>query len=126
MSAVESVRPPSPFIAPFPPQIFLTYQTVSCGSVSQTSLSPTETYGIKNMPLVVGRRLTIRGFIVYDPDMGPKYAEEHQKNMQKWIKDGEITIKMSVTEGMDKAAEGLVGMLKGENFGKAVLKVADL
>ena len=78
------------------------------------------------MPLVVGKRLTIRGFIVYDPDMGGKYSEEHQKNMQKWIKDGEVKIKMTVTDGIDSAAEGLVGMLKGENFGKAVLKIADL
>jgi NADPH-dependent curcumin reductase CurA len=78
------------------------------------------------MPFVVGKRLTIRGFIVYDPDMGPKYAEEHQRNMQKWIKDGEITVKMSETVGIERAAEGLVGMLKGENFGKAVLKVSDL
>ncbi|TVY71515.1 NADP-dependent oxidoreductase [Lachnellula suecica] len=101
-------------------------RVVSCGSVSQTSLKPEDAYGVKNMPLVVGKRLTIRGFIVYDPDMGPKYTEEHQKNMQKWIKDGEITVKMSVTEGIENSAEGLVGMLKGENFGKAVLKVSDL
>jgi NADPH-dependent curcumin reductase CurA len=78
------------------------------------------------MPLVVGKRLNIRGFIVFDPDMGPKYREEHQKNLQKWIKNGEIVVKLSVTDGIDKSAEGLTGMLKGENFGKAVLKVADL
>jgi NADPH-dependent curcumin reductase CurA len=78
------------------------------------------------MPLVVGKRLTIRGFIVFDPDMGPKYKDEHQKNMQQWIKDDSLTVKMSVTDGIDYAAEGLVGMLKGENFGKAVLKIADL
>jgi len=101
-------------------------KTVSCGSVSQTSLHPTATYGIKNMSLVVGKRLTIRGFIVFDPEFGPKYHDEHQKNMQKWIKNGEIVIKMSVTEGIDHAAEGLVGMLQGKNFGKAILKIADL
>lgn len=78
------------------------------------------------MPLVVGRRLTIRGFIVSDKDMGPVYWAEHQKNLQNWIKNGEITVKMSITEGIDQAAEGLVGMLKGDNFGKAVLKIADL
>jgi NADPH-dependent curcumin reductase CurA len=78
------------------------------------------------MPFVVGKRLTIRGFIVSDPDMGSKYYEEHQKNMQNWIKDGEIKVQMTVTDGIDCAAEGLVGMLKGENFGKAVLKIADL
>ena len=78
------------------------------------------------MSLAVGKRLKLTGFIVYDAGMGPKYAEEHQKNMQKWIKDKDIIIKMSVTEGMDRAAEGLVGMLKGGNFGKAVLKVSDV
>ena len=99
---------------------------MSCGSVSQSSRAAHETYAIKNMPLVVAKRLNIRGFIVFDPEMGPKYWEEHQKNMQKWIKDGEIVVKMSVTDGIDKSAEALVGMLKGENFGKAVLKIADL
>jgi NADPH-dependent curcumin reductase CurA len=78
------------------------------------------------MPLVVGKRLTIRGFIVYDADIGVKHYEDHQTNMQKWIKDGEIKVQMTVTDGIDHAAEGLVGMLKGENFGKAVLKIADL
>ncbi|TVY39735.1 NADP-dependent oxidoreductase [Lachnellula subtilissima] len=101
-------------------------RVVSCGNVSQTSLKPEETYGIKNMPFVFAKRLVIRGFIVSDEDMGPKYTEEHQRNMQRWIKDGEITIKMHVTEGIENSAEGLVGMLKGENFGKAVLKVSDL
>ena len=57
--------------------------------------------------------------------MGPKYAAEHQQNLQQWIKDGTFKVKLSVTEGIDNAAEGLVGMLKGENFGKALLKIAD-
>jgi len=78
------------------------------------------------MPLVVGKRLTIRGFVVFDPDFGPKYREEHQKNLQRWIKDGSIKAQMSFTEGIDHAAEGLVGMLEGKNFGKAILKLADL
>ncbi|KAH7346618.1 hypothetical protein BKA65DRAFT_281326 [Rhexocercosporidium sp. MPI-PUGE-AT-0058] len=99
---------------------------VSCGSVSQSSKKPEDTHGIKNMPQVVGKRLSIRGFLVFDPDFGPKYSEEHQKNVQRWIKDGELTIQMEVTDGMDNSADGLVGMLKGDNFGKAVLKVADL
>lgn len=63
---------------------------------------------------------------MFDKDMGPKYHEEHQKNVQRWIKDGEIQVKLSVTEGIDNAAEGFVGMLKGENFGKAMLKIADV
>lgn len=99
---------------------------MSCGSVSQTSLKPGETHGIQNMPLVVGKRLTIRGFIVSDTDMGVKYTEEHQRNMQKWIKDREIKIRYTVVDGIDHAAEGFVGMLQGKNFGKSVLKVSDI
>ncbi|KAH8684280.1 hypothetical protein BGZ60DRAFT_367144 [Tricladium varicosporioides] len=98
---------------------------VQCGSISQSSLPLSQHYGIKNMPLVVGKRLTLRGFIVFDPDMGPKYKNEHRENMMKWIKDGEIKVRMDLTRGMERSAEGFVGMLRGANFGKAVLEVAE-
>jgi NADPH-dependent curcumin reductase CurA len=78
------------------------------------------------MPLVTTKRLQLRGILVTDPDMGPKYGEEHQRNVQKWIKNKEIVVKVDVTEGMDNAAQGIVGLLQGKNFGKAVLKVADI
>ena len=58
--------------------------------------------------------------------MGPKHAKEHQKNVAKWISEGTFKAKQSITEGIDNAPTGLIGMLKGENFGKAVLKIADL
>ena len=68
----------------------------------------------------------MRGFIVGDPDFGPKYAKEHHEKVGQWIADGTFKAQMSVMDGMDKAIDGFLGMLKGENFGKAVLKVADL
>ena len=100
--------------------------TVACGMISQYNLQPNELYGVRNMMEVVSKRLTIRGFIVNDDNMGPAYAAEHQRNMQKWIHDGSIKVQMSVTEGIDNAVEGFLGMLAGKNFGKAVLKIADL
>jgi hypothetical protein len=60
------------------------------------------------MPLVVGKRLTIWGFIVSDPDFGPKYNE---KNMRRWINDGEITVLMHLTDGIENATEGLQNLL---------------
>jgi NADPH-dependent curcumin reductase CurA len=39
------------------------------------------------------------------------------------LANGEIIIKESITEGVENAAEGFVGMLQGKNFGKAVLKL---
>lgn len=48
--------------------------------------SPDDRYGVKNLGLVVTKRLKMQGFIVGDPDMGPLYAADHQKNVQKWSK----------------------------------------
>lgn len=67
----------------------------------------------------------MEGFIVGDPKFGPVYAAEHQEKLQKWLHEGTFKAKLSVTEGIDNAAEGFIGLLTGENFGKAVLKIAD-
>jgi NADPH-dependent curcumin reductase CurA len=93
--------------------------------ISQYNLPPAERYGVKNLFLVVSKRITMRGFIVSDPGLGDKHAKEHQEKMQQWLAEGSVKAKLSVTEGIDKAAEGFVGMLQGKNFGKAVLKVKD-
>lgn len=49
-----------------------------------------------------------------DHNMGPKYAAEHQKDVQKWIHDGTFKARQSVTDGIDNAVDGLLGMLKGD------------
>jgi NADPH-dependent curcumin reductase CurA len=98
---------------------------IACGMVSEYSTPESERYGIKNLMHVVAKRLTIRGFIVGDANMGPKYWTERNENISKWLHEGSIKAKMSVTEGIDNAPEGFVGMLQGKNFGKAVLKIAD-
>jgi NADPH-dependent curcumin reductase CurA len=94
--------------------------------ISQYNLKPEETYPIRNLVMVVGKRLKMQGFIVGDKNMGPKYSAEHQQKLSEWIADGSFKVKMSVTEGIDNAAEGLIGMLAGKNFGKALLEIAPL
>lgn len=99
---------------------------IACGMISQYNLTPEKQYGVKNLMQVVAKRLVFRGFIVMDEGMGPKYAKEHQENVQKWIHEGTFKAKIHTTEGIDQAAEGLIGMLEGKNFGKAVLEVAKI
>ncbi|XP_049877904.1 prostaglandin reductase 1-like [Pectinophora gossypiella] len=52
---------------------------------------------------------------------------ETQKNALKqirtWIESGKITVKETVTKGFDKLPDAFIGMLKGENIGKALVKV---
>jgi len=94
---------------------------IACGMVSQYNAKPGEQYPIRNLMNVVGKRITMRGFIVGDENMGPKHAKEHQEKLQKWLSEGTFKSKLSVTEGIDNAVEGFIGMLSGSNFGKAVL-----
>jgi NADPH-dependent curcumin reductase CurA len=99
---------------------------VACGMISQYNCKPGEQYPIRNLMQVVAKRLTIRGFIVGDENMGPKHTKQHQEKLQKWLSEGTFKAKISVTEGIDNAVGGFIGMLEGKNFGKAVLQIADL
>jgi NADPH-dependent curcumin reductase CurA len=98
---------------------------IACGMVSEYSKAPNERYGISNLMSVVAKRLTIRGFIVGDANMGPRYIKERNEKISKWLHDGSFKATISVTDGIDNGPEGFVGMLQGKNFGKAVLKIAD-
>lgn len=96
---------------------------VACGMISQYNKKPGEEYGVKNLMLVVGKRITFRGFIVSDDDMAPVYGQEFRENVSKWLKDGSFIAKVHVTEGIENGPEGLIGIFHGKNFGKAVLKL---
>ena len=98
---------------------------VACGMVSEYNNPDDQKYGVKNLMLIVGKRITMRGFIVGDENMGPRYVKERNEKVSKWLADGTFKAKYSVTEPIDKAPEGFVGMLQGKNFGKAVLKIAE-
>ena len=101
-------------------------EVVACGMIAEYNQPPEERYGVKNLFHVIGKRLLMQGFVVVDENMGPKYKKEFNENMAKWIHDGSFKVKEDVTVGIDNAATAFVGMLKGKNIGKAVLKIADL
>ncbi|OJJ70491.1 hypothetical protein ASPBRDRAFT_128180 [Aspergillus brasiliensis CBS 101740] len=98
---------------------------VACGMVSQYNLKPEEKYGVKNLYAIVTKRLRMRGFIVGDADIGPKYIKERDEKVTQWLQEGSIQAKEDITVGIENGAEALVAMLRGDNLGKAVLKVAD-
>ena len=93
-----------------------------CGMISDYNRPPEERYKLGDLTRIVRKRLRIQGLLVNDAALGPAYHVEHQAKVQQWLHEGSFQSKVAVTEGIDKAAEGLVGMLEGRNFGKAVLK----
>ena len=81
--------------------------------------------GVDRMPLLMGmvlrRRLTLRGFIVSDfADQMPAFM----RDMSQWVAEGKIKYREDVAEGLEQAAQALIGVLKGKNFGKQLVRVA--
>ena len=50
---------------------------------------------------------------------------EATRQLGQWIKEGRLKYRESVGEGLENAPEYFRGMLKGRNFGKQLVKVAD-
>ncbi|MCE6994266.1 NADP-dependent oxidoreductase [Saccharothrix sp. S26] len=86
-----------------------------CGSISGYNTAPT---GPRNLGLAVGKRLTLRGFLVYDHQ---HLREEFVREVGGWVAAGELRYQETVTEGLDRAPEAFIGMLRGENLGKALV-----
>jgi len=94
-----------------------------CGMISDYNTPADQQKGIKGLIQVIAKQITLQGFLVGNPKFGPAYFKEHQENLQKWLSEGSVKAKLAVTEGIDNAPDGFIGMLTGKNFGKAVLKV---
>lgn len=97
-----------------------------CGLISQynaTSLPK----GPDRMNYLMGqlliRRITMRGFIVFD-DFGHLYPD-FAGQMTAWIKEGKIKYREEMIAGLEQAPAAFVGLLRGEAFGKRVIHLND-
>ena len=95
---------------------------IACGMVSQYNVKPEDTYGVKSLMLVVGKRIKMQGFIV--SDFWGKYQDRFYADMPKWIAEGDIKVKEDIADGLEAGANLFVDMLNGRNFGKSIIRVA--
>ncbi|SDP21796.1 hypothetical protein SAMN05660199_03384 [Klenkia soli] len=88
-----------------------------CGAISgYNAVEPPP--GPRNMFLVVGKRLSLRGFIVGDhADLRPQFRER----VTGWLRSGELTARETVREGLDAAVPAFLDLLGGANTGKMVV-----
>eukprot|EP00252_Welwitschia_mirabilis_P018990 TRINITY_DN4274_c0_g2_i2.p1 TRINITY_DN4274_c0_g2~~TRINITY_DN4274_c0_g2_i2.p1 ORF type:complete len:345 (+),score=73.54 TRINITY_DN4274_c0_g2_i2:551-1585(+) len=92
----------------------------ACGMISQYNLE--ETKGIRNLHLVITKRLKIQGFIISDcKHIYPQFLDA----VANWIREGKVTYVEDITQGIENAPRALVGLFHGRNIGKQVVKVAD-
>ena len=71
---------------------------------------------------ILVKRLTFRGFIVWDFAAQEKGA---LTELAKWIKEGKLHYREDIVDGLENAPEAFMGLLEGKNFGKLVVQVSD-
>jgi NADPH-dependent curcumin reductase CurA len=88
-----------------------------CGAISGTN-EPVP--GPSNMALVVTKRLTLRGFIVGDHR---EAASEFYRRVPDWVANGDVRHRETVVDGLERAVEAFVGLHRGENTGKMLVRL---
>jgi NADPH-dependent curcumin reductase CurA len=90
-----------------------------CGLISQ--YNATEPYGVKTVQSILTNRIKVQGFIVSDRmELWPKALAD----LAGWVAAGRIKYRETVTEGLENAPKAFIGLLKGENFGKQLVKLS--
>jgi NADPH-dependent curcumin reductase CurA len=93
-----------------------------CGLISMynaTSLSPGPILLPHLMRAILTKRLTFRGFIV--SDFFGRYGD-FMRDVSTWVGEGRIKYREDVVEGLENAPRALIGLLRGENFGKLLVR----
>lgn len=93
-------------------------RVILCGLIAQ--------YNTDEMPpgpnpaFIIKARATVRGLVVYDhEDLRPKFEQQ----VSQWLRQGEISYLEDMVEGLQAAPGLFCRLMRGENFGKAVVKV---
>jgi NADPH-dependent curcumin reductase CurA len=94
-------------------------RVVLCGRISQTIAA--EPYGIRNMGLLGGKRITMRNFLVFD--YHSRYPEARAW-LSAQIRGGRLQQQLHIVDGLDNAPRALGMLFKGENTGKLIIRTA--
>lgn len=92
-----------------------------CGQISQYNLAE-PALGPRNVRLLTTHQARMEGFLVF------QFAARHDQGRQRiagWIREGKIKYKEDIVYGIENAPTAFIGMMRGENFGKLLVKVSD-
>ena len=92
-----------------------------CGQMSQYNLE-TPDNGPRNLRSLLTKQATMEGFIV------GRFAdrnEEALRRLTRWVKEGRLKYKEDVVDGLQNAPRAFMGLMRGENFGKQLIRVSE-
>jgi NADPH-dependent curcumin reductase CurA len=76
--------------------------------------------GPRNLPLFIQRRLTMRGFLVHDL---MHLRKDFIREVGAWYAEDKIVVQETVADGLENAAEAFLGVLRGANTGKMLVRL---
>jgi len=89
-----------------------------CGLIAE--YNATEPYGVKMMRSLLVNRVKLQGFIVFDR------VDLYQRAIPKLanlVSQGKIKYRETIAEGLQNAPRAFIGLLKGQNLGKQLVKL---
>ena len=90
-----------------------------CGAIDAYNATEAQP-GPPNLGLAITKRLSLRGFIVTDHrDRTAAFREE----VGAWIRDGRVVCNETIVDGLSRAPDAFIGMLRGNNVGKMVVAI---
>lgn len=90
-----------------------------CGAISAYN-STEPPVAPRNLALIIGKRITLRGFIVAKySSMAPEFREK----MTRWLRDGDVHYDETFRDGLANAPQAFIDMLDGANTGKMVVRL---
>ncbi|WBB67304.1 NADP-dependent oxidoreductase [Micromonospora sp. WMMD812] len=74
----------------------------------------------RNLALLIGKRLTLRGFLVGDHG---HLRDEFVREMSGWLREGRVSYDETIVDGIENAPAAFLGLLRGENLGKMLVRL---
>lgn len=96
-----------------------------CGTIAIDRDRPPAA-GVDHLPAlhatILVKQLTLRGFL-YDGllDM----ADDFRRDVAGWIREGKLRYREDIVDGLERAPRAFLGLFRGDNFGKLLVRVAD-
>ena len=94
---------------------------VLCGAIS--GYGTENFYTLRNYPILISRRARMEGFIV--TDFIERFGEAY-RDLYIWLKENRLKQREEITFGLENAPDVFKKLFTGANFGKQILKIADI
>ncbi|MFW6174758.1 MAG: NADP-dependent oxidoreductase [Chloroflexota bacterium] len=92
-----------------------------CGQISQYNVPEQEPDG-RTLRKIHAKRATAQGFLVYQ---FAQQWEDARRRLARWVNSGRLKYREDVVDGLENAPRAFIGMLRGENFGKLLVRVSE-